>query len=95
MNKIATYRIETSFNITGRGIVAIGQLIEGFIKIGATTKIGFEKNFFTAQILDCDLSIRTKDNAPLSGLLLDFDDTAIKAEIANKKLKEQIIDIYN
>jgi len=33
MEKIGTFKIETSFNITGRGIVAVCQHIDGKAKI--------------------------------------------------------------
>ena len=35
MTKIGSFKIQDSFKLTGRGLVALGQIIEGVVKIGA------------------------------------------------------------
>ena len=35
MTKIGTFKIENSFKLTGRGLVALGQIIEGKAKVGS------------------------------------------------------------
>jgi len=35
MTKIGSFKIQDSFKLTGRGLVALGQIMEGVVKIGA------------------------------------------------------------
>jgi translation elongation factor EF-Tu-like GTPase len=36
---IAIFKIETSFFLTGRGLVAIGQIVDGIVSVGAYTTL--------------------------------------------------------
>jgi hypothetical protein len=94
MNKIGEYKIETSFNITGRGIVALCQKINGTIRIGAVTNIIFKEKVLCAQIIGYEQGNFDKDELMRYGLNLKFDDTSYINEIISEKLKEQYIEVF-
>jgi hypothetical protein len=92
--KIAVYKVETSFNITGRGILALCQKLDGIIKLGSTTILNIDSINVPARIIGADWEKPGTDGILRCGLLLSFDDNAITEKVAKEKLKEQIIEVF-
>lgn len=94
MKRIGVYKIETSFNITGRGIIAVCQQIEGIRKIGSQTTLEIDRVKTIAKIVGYDMGKLGEDGIFRCGLLLSFLDDSLTKKVATEKLKEQIIEIF-
>lgn len=96
MAKIATFKIETSFKITGRGLVALGQIIEGTVRIGAYANFEVDNKRVTKQISAVEMADINREKGEYAvGLLFVYKDEAERKEFETKKLKDQIIDIVD
>jgi len=90
-NQIAIFKIETSFNITGRGIVALGIFIEGMAKLGAKTSVLVNNKLTPVTITGIDWGKPNDEGVIKWGLLLHFDDEECKKIVQQSRLQEQEI----
>ena len=95
MNAIGTFKIETSFNVTGRGIIAVGQIIEGSSKLGSFISIDISGKQEILKIIGIERGNPDGNNITRYGLLLSIDDSGRIKYIAENKLTEQIVEILD
>ena len=90
----ATFEIETSFNITGRGIVALGTFTEGMTKLGAkaTVVVNNEPTIVTIAGIDWG---KPNEGIIKWGLLLRFADDKCREYVEQNRLLRQKIVIEN
>lgn len=94
MAKIGTFEINSSFHLTGRGLVAIGQIVDGIVRIGAYTTllVGDEKVDF--QIAGVEMvDVKREIGEYAVGLLFSYKDEVKGKHLKAIELKEQIIEI--
>jgi hypothetical protein len=94
MKRIGIYKIETSFDITGIGIVAIAQQIEGWAKPGSHTHLDIDGVKVPVKIIGVEWGKPGEDDIVRYGLAFSFPDEPLKEKVAKEKLKEQTIEIY-
>jgi hypothetical protein len=92
--KVGAFKIETSFNVSNRGIVAVGQLIEGIPKVGSYISINFSGKNRIMKIMGIERGNPDEKGITKFGLLLQIDDKDLKNEIAENKLIDQVANIF-
>jgi translation elongation factor EF-Tu-like GTPase len=94
MAKIGTFKIESSFKLTDRGLVALGQIVDGCVKIGAYTNIEVGNDIVIMQISGVEMADINRENGVHAvGLTFGYRDEMQRNEFETMKLKEQLIDI--
>jgi len=94
MAKIGTFKIESSFKLTGRGLVALGQIVEGIVKIGAYTSFEVDNKRVTMQISGIEMADINREKGEYAvGLTFVYRNEMQRKEFEAMKLKEQLIDI--
>lgn len=94
MAKIGTFKIESSFRLTGRGIVALGQIIDGIVRIGAYTNFEVGNKRVTMQISGVETADTNREKEEYAvALTFVYRDEMHRTEFEAIKLKEQPIDI--
>lgn len=63
--------IYDSFKITGRGIVFAGTILEGEINLGDFIRLDFNSQTIDRNITGIDAAMRTTENKPNTGILID------------------------
>ena len=93
MKVVAQFRILNSFKITGRGLVALGDLLEGRVKIGnyITFHTGTEK--VTLKIGGVEMADNVSTKEFWVGLTFVYKDETERKEFESLKLSEQIVEI--
>lgn len=94
MTRVGTFKIENSFNVSGRGIVAIGQLIEGMPKVGTYISINISDQDELIKIIGIERGNSDENDIIRFGLLLLIDDPIQAKYIAENKLKEQVSSLF-
>jgi translation elongation factor EF-Tu-like GTPase len=94
MNKAGEFSIVDSFQLTGRGLVAIGKILEGRIITGQQISIDIESEIFLLKISGVDIGKPKDDGDYFIGLHLRNDDPNINIDLKTVKLKEQIAEIF-
>jgi len=90
----ATFKIYTSFNITTRGVVAYGIILDGKILLGYSAVIDINGQSARVRITGRDMG-RVDDNGNMQlGLLLEFENKELEKIASIDKIKEQTIAIY-
>jgi translation elongation factor EF-Tu-like GTPase len=94
MPKIGTFKIESSFKLTGRGLVALGQIVEGVVRIGAYTNFEADDKMVTMQISGVEMADSNREKGEYAvGLTFVYRDEIHRTEFETIKLKKQLIDI--
>jgi len=93
--KIGKFRIIDSFKITGRGLVARGEIIEGIVKVGsfATIRINSQNIVLHIGGVEAIDNISTKES--WVGLILIANNKDEQKNLQNVKLEEQLVDIFD
>ena len=94
MKRVGTFKIETSFNITDRGIVVLGQIIEGIPKVGSYISIDISGKEETIKIIGTQNGNPDENGIVKFGLLLKIDNPLRINHIAENKLKEQVAPFF-
>jgi hypothetical protein len=93
MEKVAKFHIIDSFKITGRGLVARGDLLEGRIKVGNYLPFNTGSKDVLLQIAGVDMI----DNRPTReywvGLTFIYQNDQQRAEFDQLKLPTQTVDV--
>jgi len=96
MARIGTFKIESSFNLTGRGLVALGQIVEGIVRTGAYTNFEVGNERVNMQISGVEIAdINREKGESAVGLTFVYRDELQRNEFETIKLKEQLIDILD
>jgi translation elongation factor EF-Tu-like GTPase len=96
MARIGTFKIESSFKLTGRGLVALGQIIEGVVKTGAHTNFETGNGRVNMQISGVEMAdIDREKGEHAVGLTFVYKDETQRKEFETLKLKEQLIEIFD
>lgn len=93
---IGTFKIESSFKLTGRGLVAFGQIIDGVVSIGTYTNFETDKGRANMQISGVEMADINREKGEYAvGLTFVYKDEEQRKEFETPKLKEQLIDIVD
>jgi translation elongation factor EF-Tu-like GTPase len=96
MARIGTFKIESSFKLTGRGLVALGQIVDGVVRIGAYTNFETDNKRVTMQISGVEMADINREKGEYAvGLTFVYKDETQRQEFETLKLKEQLIDIVD
>ena len=96
MAKIGTFKIKSSFKLTGRGLVALGQIVEGIVRIGAYTNFEVGNERVNMQISGVEMADINREKGEYAvGLTFVYRDEMQRNEFETMKLKEQLIDIVD
>ena len=91
---IGTFKIESSFKLTGRGLVALGQIVDGVVRIGAYTNFETGKGRVLMQISGVEMTDINREKGEYAvGLTFVYKDEEQRKGFETLKLKEQLIDI--
>jgi hypothetical protein len=93
LKTVAKFKITGSFKLTGRGIVAMGDVVEGTIKVGnfATFNTGLKD--VTLKIRGVDIGDGPSKENYFVGLTFVYKNQDELLEYESIKLKEQVIEI--
>jgi len=93
MQKIGVFQIQDSFKLTGRGLVALGQILEGKVKIGSYLTFMLDAKFITIKISGVEMADNTSTGEYWVGLTFVYENEQQKKEFEQLKLKEQIAEV--
>jgi translation elongation factor EF-Tu-like GTPase len=86
----AFFQINESFHITGRGLVAAGDILSGTIKVGDIANIEIDGQRYNLKILGVETGDRLSEEEHFAGLVFKSD-SAINLD--GVKLNSQVIEI--
>lgn len=91
---IAIFKIETSFILPGRGLVALGQIVDGIVRIGAYTTLQVADEQVILQISGVEMVDVNREKGDYAvALQFRYKDEDQRKHLETIKLKEQIIEI--
>jgi hypothetical protein len=93
MKTIGRFRIKDSFKITGRGLVAIGDIIEGRVKIGSVVTFNAGSENVTLKIGGVEMGDNRSTGEYFVGLTFVYNDDNERRTFESLQLKEQIIEV--
>lgn len=70
----AKFKIHDTFRITNRGIVLLGEIVEGLIQIGDCISFTVNETPWHKKIIGLDAGMRRPAGKPNTGLLLSYQD---------------------
>jgi len=94
LHKIGRFHIEGSFTLTGRGLVAIGQIIEGRVRNGSWVRLKIDNKEIELKVSSVEMGDK-KDGAFFVGLVFSNDIDLTDLNLEKIKLEEQFVDIQN
>lgn len=93
MEIIGKFEIVNSFKITGRGLVARGNIIEGKVKIGAYLTINTGTTNVLLRISAVEMIDKISTRESWVGLMFVYNSKKEQDEFENIKLLSQTVDI--
>lgn len=93
MTIVGKFKITGSFKITGRGLVAIGDIIEGRVKIGNYTTFNTGIGDVKMKIGGVEMGDKISTGEYFVGPTFVYKDGDERIEFESLKLKEQIVEI--
>jgi translation elongation factor EF-Tu-like GTPase len=93
MAKIGMFRIENSFKITGKGLVALGQIVEGRVKVGSFLTFEVNRTIVTLKIAGVDMADNISTKESWVGLTFVYIDEQQKMDFERIKLIEQLVEV--
>jgi hypothetical protein len=91
--KVATFQIQKSFNLTGRGLVILGQLTGGSVKIGDYLTFTHDNKPLTFMISRVETADNTYTKEYWVGLTFVYQNEQQKLEFEKIKVTEQLADV--
>lgn len=85
--------IHTSFKITGRGLVIVGDLLEDEIQKGIWITFRHEEVTIRKQIGAIEMVDKIAEKVAHVGILLRYESEEEKEKFSQYKLREQIVEI--
>ena len=95
MNKVGVFKIKDSFQITGRGLVALGHLIEGTVKVGQRISLQVDGQIFLLKISGVEFGKPKENQEPFLGLRISNDNPSLNINLKNVKLQEQEAELFD
>ncbi len=95
MQSVAKFRISGSFKITGRGLVAIGDLLEGKVKVGDYLSFNTGTQDVAMKIAGVEMGDNISTREYWVGLTFVYKDEEQRKEFEIIKLKEQVANIWD
>lgn len=95
MKTIGKFKIKDSFKITGRGLVAIGDILEGKVEVGCVVTFNTGNRVVTLKVAGVDMGDKISTGEYFVGLTFVYKDENERKGFELLKLKEQIIDIID
>lgn len=93
MPKIGDFKIQSQVNITGRGFVILGQILEGKVKTGATIQFEVDGVNISMQITSVEFADSISKEKFWIGLVVAPQNEDQKQFIQDKEIKERIAEI--
>jgi translation elongation factor EF-Tu-like GTPase len=93
--QIAKFKVETSFNITGRGIMALGTFTEGMAKLGAIANVVVNDKSTPVTIAGMEWGKPDDQGFIKCGLRLRFVDDECRMLVEQNRLQPQEIVIHD
>lgn len=93
--QIAMFKVETSFNITGRGIVVVGIVTKGTVRLGACANILINYKPVAVTVSGIEHGNPDDQGIVKFGLLLRFADEECKKLAKDNRLQPQTIVLEN
>jgi hypothetical protein len=93
MKTIGRFKIKDSFKITGRGLVAVGDIIEGRVKIGSFITFDTSAKTVTMKISGVEMGDTISTGEYFVGLAFVYKNENERMEFETLKLKEQIVEV--
>ena len=90
---IGKFEILYSFKITGRGFVAIGDILEGVVRVGTFTTINTGKENIKFKTGGVNMMDKISTKEAWVGLTFVYENEIEKEFFQDLKLSEQIVDI--
>ena len=78
--KIAEFKLEDKFRITGRGLVLAGQIISGTISAGNSVCIKYGDDLIAAKIRGVEIGDRIRPRTHFIGLLMEPENDHLEPE---------------
>lgn len=95
MEKVAKFHIIDSFKITGRGLVARGDLLEGRVKVGNFLPFNTGYQDVMLKIVGVDMIDSRSTREYWVGLTFVYQTDQQRAEFEQLKLPEQTVEILS
>ena len=90
---IGVFQIQDKFNLTGRGPVILGQVLEGTVKIGAALKFEIGDDILLLQITAVEMADNISEKKFGVGVMFAYKDEQQKNHVRDIKIKEQLAEI--
>lgn len=94
MKKAGEFIITDSFQLTGRGLVAMGEILEGQVKTGQKILLEIEGEKFLLQIAGVDIGKHKGDESHFIGLHIRNENQNTYIDLNTVKLKPQKAEIF-
>ena len=91
--KVATFQIQKSFNLTGRGLVILGQITEGTIKIGDLLTFTHDNKALTFMISGVGIADNISTREYWVGLTFVYQNEEQKLEFQKIKVTGQMAEV--
>jgi hypothetical protein len=95
MEIIGKFRILYSFKVTGRGLVATGDILEGVVKVGSSVTINIGQENIILKIGGVEMMDNISMGEYWVGLTFVYNNDIQKENLQNLKLSEQFVDIVD
>ena len=89
------FKIKASFNLTNRGVVAYGHLVEGKGRVGSFFTVDIEGQPAKVIIKGTGMGREDEEGNMSWGLILDFEDSDLEKIAIINRIKEQTVQIYS
>ena len=93
MQLVGKFRIKHSFKLTGRGLVVLGDLLEGKVKVGNYLPFNTGMQNVTMQISGVEMADNRSTKEYWVGFTFVYKDEEQRKEYEVLKLQEQVVDI--
>jgi selenocysteine-specific translation elongation factor len=86
-NQVAIFKLHRTFNLTGRGQVLVGDILEGYVDQGNTLSLPINDDPVNLEIISVEVVDTTTENEAKIGLVIrSIDDALILAINANSRM---------
>jgi len=93
MTRTGLFQIQKSFKMVNRGLVALGQIVEGSVKIGSFLTFEVNSKPVTLQIGGVEMADNISTRESWVGLTFVYQHEEQKKEFEQLELKEQFAEI--
>jgi len=94
MKKIGSFKINDSFYLTNRGIVLMGDIIEGRVKVGSTIIFAISGKEVIRKVTGVEMGDKISTREYFVGLTFMTKADIESNEFRNVKIEEQLINVF-